>query len=49
MFHFVADMIEQVPDRKKKFGLFEDIPEKVTILPGLGCTFFSFLDECEKV
>ena len=49
MFHFVADMIEQVPDRKKMFGLFENIPEKVTILPGLECTFFSFLDECENL
>ena len=49
MFHFVADMIEQVPDRKKMFGLFVNIPEKVTILPGLECTFFSFLDECEKL
>ena len=31
------------------FGFFVNPPEKVTILPGLECTFFSFLDECEKL
>ena len=49
MFLFVVDMIDQVPDRRKMFGLFENIPEKVTILPGLEFIFSSFLDECEKL
>ena len=35
MFEFVIDMVDQIPNRRKIFGIFEKIPEKVGILPGL--------------
>ena len=49
MFEFAIDMVDQIPDRRKIFGIFEKIPEKVRILPGLNFMFNSFLNECEKV
>ena len=35
MFEFAIDMVDQIPDRRKIFGIFEKNPEKVRILPGL--------------
>ena len=35
MFEFAIDMVDQIPNRRKIFGIFEKIPEKVGILPGL--------------
>ena len=49
MFEFAIEMVDQIPDRKKMFGIFEKIPEKVRILPGLNFMFNSFLNECEKL